>query len=75
MGSRCENPITPILVGECLTLSTHVAAFAHSKIWHRFARLAGQSEQGYFYLSQAMGGGKTHSLLAFGLLAVDPKLR
>jgi hypothetical protein len=40
-----------------------------------FARLAGQSEQGSFYLTQAMGGGKTHSLLAFGLLADDPKLR
>jgi uncharacterized protein DUF499 len=40
-----------------------------------FARLAGRSEQGSFYLTQAMGGGKTHSLLAFGLLAADPKLR
>jgi hypothetical protein len=40
-----------------------------------FARLAGRSEQGSFYLTQAMGGGKTHSLLAFGLLAANPRLR
>ena len=28
-----------------------------------------------FLLSQAMGGGKTHSMVALGLLAQDPKLR
>lgn len=28
-----------------------------------------------FLLSQAMGGGKTHSMIALGLLAKDPKLR
>jgi hypothetical protein len=40
-----------------------------------FERLAGKSEDGAFYLTQAMGGGKTHSLIAFGLLAADPVLR
>ena len=40
-----------------------------------FERLAGKSEDGAFYLTQAMGGGKTHSLIAFGLLAADPDLR
>jgi hypothetical protein len=40
-----------------------------------FQRLAGNAEDGAFYLTQAMGGGKTHSLLAFGLLARDPELR
>jgi hypothetical protein len=40
-----------------------------------FDRLAGRSEDGAFYLTQAMGGGKTHSLIAFGLLAADPGLR
>jgi hypothetical protein len=40
-----------------------------------FERLAGKSEDGAFYLTQAMGGGKTHSLIAFGLLAADPQLR
>src|SRR6516164_5987574 len=40
-----------------------------------FERLAGRSEDGAFYLTQAMGGGKTHSLIAFGLLAANPELR
>ncbi|MGH7117543.1 MAG: DUF499 domain-containing protein, partial [Acetobacteraceae bacterium] len=40
-----------------------------------FERLAGRSEDGAFYLTQAMGGGKTHSLIALGLLAADPGLR
>jgi hypothetical protein len=39
------------------------------------SRLAGKNDQGAFYLTQAMGGGKTHSLLAFGLLAANPVLR
>jgi hypothetical protein len=32
-------------------------------------RLSGQSEQGIFLLSQAMGGGKTHCMVTLGLLA------
>lgn len=40
-----------------------------------FERLAGNTREGAFYLTQAMGGGKTHSLLAFGLLAAEPALR
>jgi predicted AAA+ superfamily ATPase len=40
-----------------------------------FERLAGKNDDGAFYLTQAMGGGKTHSLIAFGLLAADPALR
>jgi hypothetical protein len=40
-----------------------------------FERLAGKTDDGAFYLTQAMGGGKTHSLIAFGLLAADPALR
>src|SRR5271166_5687315 len=38
-------------------------------------RLVGRSDDGAFYLTQAMGGGKTHSLIAFGLLAANPELR
>lgn len=40
-----------------------------------FERLAGKSDTGAFYLTQAMGGGKTHSLIAMALLASDPALR
>jgi hypothetical protein len=39
------------------------------------ARLAGASSQAVFHLKQAMGGGKTHLLVGFGLLARDPILR
>ena len=39
------------------------------------ARLAGVSNQAIFHLKQAMGGGKTHLLVGFGLLAKHPELR
>jgi hypothetical protein len=39
------------------------------------ARLAGVSTQAVFHLKQAMGGGKTHLLVGFGLLAKNPELR
>jgi hypothetical protein len=39
------------------------------------ARLAGVSSQGVFHFKQAMGGGKTHLLVGFGLLAKHPALR
>lgn len=38
-------------------------------------RLGGGSEQAVFELKQAMGGGKTHSMIALGLLARDADLR
>lgn len=40
-----------------------------------FRRLEGKSDQGVFQLRQAMGGGKTHNLIALGLLAVHPEYR
>lgn len=40
-----------------------------------FRRLEGKSQQGVFKLKQAMGGGKTHNLLTFGLLAKYPEYR
>lgn len=40
-----------------------------------FARLASASTQAIFHLKQAMGGGKTHLLVGFGLLAKHPELR
>ena len=39
------------------------------------ARLAGVSSQAIFHLKQAMGGGKTHLLVGFGLLAKHQSLR
>jgi hypothetical protein len=37
-------------------------------------RLAGRSDQAVFELRQAMGGGKTHSMVALGLLAKSSEL-
>lgn len=39
------------------------------------ARLAGKSTDTVFHLKQAMGGGKTHLMVGFGLLAKDSELR
>ena len=38
-------------------------------------RLAGKSQQAVFELRQAMGGGKTHNMIALGLLARFPELK
>ena len=40
-----------------------------------FKRLEGKNDTGIFLLKQAMGGGKTHNLLTFGLLARSPSVR
>jgi predicted AAA+ superfamily ATPase len=40
-----------------------------------YERLSGRSDQGVFRLKQAMGGGKTHNLVAAGLLAQTPTIR
>jgi predicted AAA+ superfamily ATPase len=40
-----------------------------------FKRFKGESDTGVIKLTQAMGGGKTHSMLALALLAEDEKLR
>ena len=40
-----------------------------------FRRFAGRSASGVIKLTQSMGGGKTHSMIALGLLAHHPELR
>ncbi|MBN1569786.1 MAG: DUF499 domain-containing protein [Acidobacteria bacterium] len=40
-----------------------------------FRRFAGRSASGVIKLTQSMGGGKTHSMIALGLLAKHPELR
>src|SRR5437870_5326885 len=40
-----------------------------------FKRVEGKSDQGVFRLTQTMGGGKTHNLVALGLLARHPEFR
>lgn len=54
---------------------THITRGMKTLIAEGMARLAGKSAQAVFHLKQAMGGGKTHLLVAFGLLARNPELR
>jgi hypothetical protein len=53
----------------------HITEGLHTLLFEGFRRLEGKSSQGVFKLTQAMGGGKTHSMLVFGLLAHEPSLR
>ena len=53
----------------------HVTEGMKTLLTEAFRRLEGRSAQGVFKLTQAMGGGKTHNLLALGLLARHPELR
>ena len=54
---------------------THITQGMQDLISEGIARLAGASTQAIFHLKQAMGGGKTHLLVGFGLLAKHPALR
>jgi hypothetical protein len=54
---------------------THITQGMQDLVTEATARLAGASGQAVFHLKQAMGGGKTHLLVGFGLLARHPALR
>ncbi|MCE7987123.1 MAG: DUF499 domain-containing protein [Caldilinea sp. CFX5] len=54
---------------------TYITQGMQDLISEGIARLAGASTQAIFHLKQAMGGGKTHLLVGFGLLARHPALR
>ncbi|WP_442754267.1 DUF499 domain-containing protein [Methylocystis sp. JAN1] len=53
----------------------HFTEGLRTLVYNGFERLSGRSDGGAFYLSQSMGGGKTHSLIAFALLAQNEGLR
>jgi hypothetical protein len=61
--------------GEQFFEKTHITQGMQDLISEGIARLAGASTQAVFHLKQAMGGGKTHLLVGFGLLAKHPELR
>jgi hypothetical protein len=61
--------------GEAFLGKTHITQGMQDLISEGIARLAGMSSQAVFHLKQAMGGGKTHLLVGFGLLAKHPSLR
>jgi hypothetical protein len=61
--------------GQAFFAKTHITQGMKDLLAEGTARLAGSSSQAIFHLKQAMGGGKTHVLVAFGLLAKNPTLR
>lgn len=61
--------------GRAFLEKTHITQGMQDLISEGIARLAGASSQAIFHLKQAMGGGKTHLLVGFGLLAKHPDLR
>ena len=66
-----DNRIDPI----DFFAENHITEGMKTLLTEGFRRLEGKSTQGVFKLTQAMGGGKTHNLLALGLLAAHPDLR
>ena len=67
--AQIEDFATPRVDGREFFRRNHFTDGLDRLVKRGFDRLAGRSEDGAFYLTQAMGGGKTHSLIAFGLLA------
>jgi hypothetical protein len=61
--------------GEAFFEKTHITAGMETLLREGLARLSGGSTQAVFHLKQAMGGGKTHLLVGFGILALNPELR
>lgn len=61
--------------GSAFFEKTYITQGMQDLVGEGLTRLAGNSSQAIFHLKQAMGGGKTHLLVGFGLLARYPELR
>jgi predicted AAA+ superfamily ATPase len=61
--------------GDDFFAKNHITAGLKVLLTEGLTRLDGRSRQALFELRQAMGGGKTHSMIALGLLARDAALR
>jgi hypothetical protein len=61
--------------GTAFFAKTHITQGMRDLVEEGLSRLAGTSSQANFHLKQAMGGGKTHLLIGFGLLAKHKALR
>jgi len=60
--------------GEAFFARTHLTQGMKTLVEEGLRRLAGKSSQAVFHLKQAMGGGKTHLLVGFGLIAKNPEI-
>ena len=66
-----ENKINPKVFFEESFLTQGMRGIYQSV----FRRFEGLSDDGVFKLTQSMGGGKTHTMIALGLLAQNPEYR
>ena len=60
---------------EAFFARNHVTAGMRKLFETGLARLDGRSRQSDFLLTQAMGGGKTHLMVSFALIAKSPAVR
>ena len=77
VGDQVErlDQLVHALDGENYFARTFITDGMKTLLTRGIARLAGKSNDAVFHLKQAMGGGKTHLIVGFGLLAKDPALR
>ena len=73
--ARISDVQAGLIDGDAFFRRNHFTEGLNRLVRAGFERLAGKSDTGTFYLTQAMGGGKTHSLIAMALLAKDEGLR
>ena len=72
---QLDDLITAEGDGKAFFEKTYITQGMQDLISEGLARLSSASTQAIFHLKQAMGGGKTHLLVGFGLLAKHPVLR
>jgi len=64
-----------ITIARAFYSRNHVTSGMSEFLRGALKRLSGESQQAVFELRQAMGGGKTHNMIALGLLARFPELK
>src|ERR1035441_8954384 len=79
MSEQVEN-LSDVIAAETATAraffeKNYVTKGMETLVNQGLRRLGGKSDQAVFELKQAMGGGKTHSMIALGLLARNSALR
>ena len=78
VGDQIEDLSTAIgdvSSGEAFFKKNYLTAGMQTLLEMGLKRLDGRDKQAVFELTQAMGGGKTHTMVAFGLVAKHEKLR
>jgi len=78
LGDQIEDlsaAIGTVAAGEAFFKKNFLTAGMRTLLEMGLKRLDGRDKQAVFELTQAMGGGKTHTMVAFGLLAKHAELR